>query len=94
MGSSGQLSLICFSLFHHLAATPRYDEVDENDKTLLEDTLWTKAVEKILGRQETRAFDLMKDAMEFSDDDVVESLMGDEGEKEFSSDEVEIKLFR
>jgi hypothetical protein len=36
----------------------------------------------------------MKDAMEFSDDDVVESLMGDEGEKEFSSDEVEIKLFR
>lgn len=75
MGSSGQLSSNFFLFFHHLAATPRYDDDDKNDKTLLENTLWIEAVEKILGRQKTWALDLMKNAMEFSNDDVVESLM-------------------
>lgn len=42
------------------------DDVDENNKTLLEDTLWTEAVEKIRERQETRILDFWDP---LSDDD-------------------------
>ncbi|EFX70881.1 hypothetical protein DAPPUDRAFT_112332 [Daphnia pulex] len=42
------------------------DDVDENNKTLIEDTLWTEAVEKIRERQETRVLDFLD---QLSDDE-------------------------
>lgn len=59
---------------------------DGNDGPLSEDTLWVAVVEKILGRHETRAYNLDDEGtIEFSDDDDAVKSLEDEGVIESSS---------